>query len=165
MTEVYLGLGSNVGDRFENIQRAVTSIAELGEITAVSDVYETEPWGKTDQSAFLNACIQLQTERNPEDLLSTLKQIEIELGRVERERWGPREIDIDILFHADTLLQTQRLTIPHPLLHERAFVLKPLSDIAPDFMHPVHEKTIRELLQSVPTKGLEKTNKSIQLPL
>lgn len=160
---IILGLGSNVGDRLQNLQSAVDKLSKIGEIIKVSKVYETEPWGKTDQPAFLNACVKIECNLNPEDLLNKLKQIEKKIGRVERERWGPREIDIDILFYDDIVIESQRLTIPHPLLHERAFVLVPLNDIAPEFTHPKLNVVVSELLKKVDRIGVRLHEGAINL--
>jgi len=151
---VYLGLGSNVGDRLDFLRKSVAELRELGEITQFSSVYETLPWGKEDQASFLNACIQMNTELEPNKLLYEVKQIEDKLGRIEREHWGPREIDIDILFYDDLRYLSQRLTIPHPLLHERAFVLVPMAEIAPNFVHPALNLTIAELNNQVVTDNV-----------
>lgn len=155
MNPVYLSLGSNVGDRLSYITQALSKLAKAGVVAEISSVYETPPWGKEDQRAFLNACVELRTNLSTDNLLTKLKQIESDLGRQERERWGPREIDIDILFYGDEQINEQRLTIPHPLLHERAFVLVPLTEIAADFIHPVMNKTVKDLLASVDAKGIE----------
>ena len=160
---IYLGLGSNVGDRLGNLQSAIDGLRKIGTVTAISKVYETEPWGKTDQPAFLNACVGLETELSPEDLLYHLKEIEQQIGRVARERWGPREIDIDILFYHDKQLSSQRLTIPHPLLQERAFVLVPLNDIALDTKHPKVAKSVAEMLLGLDHKGVILYNGAINL--
>ena len=114
-----------------------------------SKVYETPPWGYENQPAFLNMAVKCETNLEPESLLKRLKQLEVQLGREQSFRWGPRLIDIDILFYNDLILESESLTIPHPRLHERAFVLVPLADIAPDFIHPVLKKTIKELLAGV----------------
>lgn len=156
---IYLGLGSNIGDRLGYLQDAVKELRVLGEITKVSSVYETPPWGKEDQDPFLNACVEMSTDLEPDELLYKIKQIEENLGRQQREHWGPREIDIDILFYDDLHYLSQRLTIPHPLLHERAFVLVPLSEIAPDFKHPVPGISINELLETVKSSDIKKLGK------
>ena len=158
MRNIYLGLGSNVGDRLSFLTQAISRLANEGIVSKISSVYETPPWGNEDQPVFLNACVQFQTKLEPESLLNKLKQIENELGRKGRERWGPREIDIDILFYGSEQINSQRLTIPHPLLHERAFVLVSLAEIAPDFVHPVLKKDIKELLTGVDTKNIKKYN-------
>jgi 2-amino-4-hydroxy-6-hydroxymethyldihydropteridine diphosphokinase len=120
-----------------------------------SPVYETEPWGVTDQSAFLNMVIKGETHLSPRNLLKHLKRLESRLGRLPSIRYGPRKIDIDILFFADILLATPALTIPHPALHERAFVLVPLADIAPGLIHPVFGKTVLQLLAEVDASGVK----------
>ncbi len=112
-------------------------------------VYETPPWGYNDQPAFLNQVVEVQTELEPEDLLAKLKGIENNLGRVKNFRYGPRCIDIDILFYGDRVYQSDALTIPHPFLAERAFVLVPLNDVAPDFIHPILKISVSELLAAL----------------
>ncbi|MBU4319949.1 MAG: 2-amino-4-hydroxy-6-hydroxymethyldihydropteridine diphosphokinase, partial [Nitrospinae bacterium] len=103
------------------------------------------PWGVKDQPKFINMAIEAETDKKPEELLRVLEEIEKEIGRTETVKWGPRVIDLDILFYDDLILKTQDLEIPHPLMHERAFVLKPLCEIAPDKRHPVTEKTVKEM--------------------
>ena len=112
-------------------------------------MYETEPWGIKDQPKFINMAIETETDKKPEELLRVLKEIEKEIGRTETTKWGSRVIDLDILFYDDLILKTQALEIPHPLLHERAFVLKPLCDIAPDKKHPVTGKTVKEMIENL----------------
>jgi dihydropteroate synthase len=133
---VVFALGGNVGDKVANLRRALRAIAgEPGvELTAVSRFYRTPPWGKTDQDWFLNACALGRTNLKPEALLERVKALEVELGRAPTERWGPRVIDIDLIAYGDTALKTERLTLPHPELFNRAFVLVPLAEIAPDLM-------------------------------
>ena len=146
---VYLALGTNLGDRVEHLRAALQALLPLVEIQAASPVYETPPWGYTDQPAFLNMVVQAATERLPADLLRELKRVEVELGRQPNFRYGPRLIDLDILFYGGQVIDQDALVIPHPRLHERAFVLVPLADLAPNLLHPLLGKTVRELLASV----------------
>ena len=133
---VVLALGGNVGDKALSLRRALRAIAaEAGvELTAVSRLYRTAPWGKTDQDWFVNACALGRTSLKPEALLERVKRLEVELGRKPAERWGPRVIDIDLIAYGDVTLKTERLTLPHPELFNRAFVLVPLAEIAPDLV-------------------------------
>lgn len=146
MQPVFLLLGSNQGDRPGYLQRAIQALAHLGEISARSSLYETEAWGKTDQPAFLNQAICLETSIAPEALLTDILQIERELGRERLERYGPRTIDIDILLVDRVILRTETLTIPHPELPNRRFALTALAEIAPDQIHPVFGAAIAQLL-------------------
>lgn len=152
---VYLSLGSNLGDRARNLQNAVTSLAPQVQTQIKSSIYETEPWGYSDQPSFLNQVIKGDTSLEPFELLAFLKEIEVLLGRQETFRFGPRIIDLDILFYDDLILDTPTLTIPHPRIAERAFVLIPLAEIDPDLSHPGLKKTIRELKSSVDTSTIE----------
>ena len=152
MSIVYLGLGTNLGDRKQNISKAIEAISLKMSISKQSSLYETTAWGYTDQPNFLNQVIQVETNLSPLRLLNFLKKTEVELGRVENFRYGPRLIDIDILFYDDLIKTTSRLQIPHPRILERAFVLVPLNEIAPGFVHPVLKKTIAELLAELPNK-------------
>jgi 2-amino-4-hydroxy-6-hydroxymethyldihydropteridine diphosphokinase len=136
MVPVHLGLGSNVGDRMGSIVRAVDGLASVGDITAVSSIYETAPFGVTDQPAFLNCCVTLQTRLAPAQVLERTRTIERDLGRVAGPRWGPRTIDIDILLYGERTVRTRELAVPHPGLLERAFVLVPLAEIAGDLPIP-----------------------------
>ena len=150
MSTVFLGLGSNLGDKRKNIEKAITLISErVGEILALSDFYETEPWGYASTNSYINAAVKAETMLLPEELLSVAQEIEKESGRDKKTSSGDyldRIIDIDILLYDDLILQTPFLTIPHPLMHKRLFVLQPLFEIAPDVLHPVSGKTITEIV-------------------
>jgi 2-amino-4-hydroxy-6-hydroxymethyldihydropteridine diphosphokinase len=146
---IYLGLGTNLGDRAQNLRQALAGLKQWMTVTAVSPIYETEPWGVTDQPLFWNMCVAGETAVSPHTLLTHLKQLEQEIGRTPTRRWGPRLIDIDILFYDDLVLQSDNLTIPHPGIPQRAFVLVPLVDIAPDWVHPQSQKTVREMMAEV----------------
>jgi 2-amino-4-hydroxy-6-hydroxymethyldihydropteridine diphosphokinase len=143
---VYLALGANLGDRLANLKQAIASLTPQMEVKAKSSVYETPPWGYEDQPKFLNQVVKVKTYLEPEALLKHLKRLEVALGRKESFQNGPRLIDIDILFFDDTVVNTSSLVIPHPRLHERAFVLLPLMDIAPDLVHPVNKKSVSEMV-------------------
>jgi 2-amino-4-hydroxy-6-hydroxymethyldihydropteridine diphosphokinase len=143
---VYLALGTNLGDRLANLKQAIASLTPQMEVKAKSSVYETPPWGYEDQPKFLNQVVKVKTYLEPEALLKHLKRLEVALGRKESFQNGPRLIDIDVLFFDDTVVNTSSLVIPHPRLHERAFVLLPLMDIAPDLVHPVNKKSVSEMV-------------------
>lgn len=147
---LFLLLGANLGDRFEALKQARLLLAEtVGKLINESNEYETPPWGVVDQPPYLNQVLEIDTMLSPIAVLDQAQAIEHRLGRVRRERWGARLIDIDLLYYDNLVLQTPRLTLPHPLLHERAFTLVPLCDIAPDFVHPVLKKTNEELLSNL----------------
>ncbi len=147
MNTAYLLIGGNLGDRAAYLQLAVKHIEALcGKITSSSSIYETAAWGNTNQPAFYNQAIQLMTPMAPEDLLEQLLAIELEMGRVRSQKYGPRTIDLDILLIDDKVLDTPNLTIPHPQLQHRRFALLPLTEIAPSLHHPVLDKTVSELL-------------------
>jgi 2-amino-4-hydroxy-6-hydroxymethyldihydropteridine diphosphokinase len=149
LSKVCLSLGSNLGEREVLLRKAVELVGEnIGEISAVSSIYETLPWGKTDQPNFLNLAMIAITELSPEEVLTKTQFIENQLGKDKKEHWGARLIDIDIVLFEDKIIDTPHLIIPHPYLHERKFVLEPLAEIAPDFVHPILGKTIGELLLS-----------------
>lgn len=144
---IALSLGSNLGNRCAYLRAAVVEIERhIGSIIAKSDIFETPAWGIEDQPRFLNACLLVETTHAPHDVLASLKEIERSLGRVERERWGRREIDIDILMYDDMMMDADGLTIPHRQMTERAFALVPLAQIAPDMQHPADGSTIAALL-------------------
>jgi len=143
---MYLHLGSNVGDRLGNLLKAKFLIQKkIGHIQSLSEVYETEAWGKTNQASFYNQAIHVLTRMTAYEVLDTIHDIENILGRKRNEYWGPRTIDIDILFFENEVVNSKNLTLPHPRLQERNFVLVPLSDIAADFIHPILDKSITEL--------------------
>src|SRR4026209_1623128 len=143
---VYLALGSNLGNRFANLKQAVSALSPQLDVQAKSYVYETPPWGYEDQPRFLNQVIKAKTYLEPERLIKHIKRLEVTLGREDSFQNGPRLIDIDILFYDDLILNTSSLVIPHPRLHERGFVLLPLMDIDPDLVHPVTQKSVREMV-------------------
>jgi 2-amino-4-hydroxy-6-hydroxymethyldihydropteridine diphosphokinase len=148
---VYLSLGSNVGNREENLQEAVRRLGESGKVISVSAFYETEPVEFTGQAWFLNCAVALETAKTPTRLMAELLQIEQQMGRVRVQKKGPRIIDIDILLFGNVVLDTPGLTIPHPAMAQRRFVLEPLAEIAAEAMHPVLKKTVRELFDRLPT--------------
>ena len=149
MSLIYIALGTNLGDRLANLHTAIDSFAPELRVTKESTIYETPPWEYEDQPAFLNMVIEAETDLDPRALLDFLKKRESELGRVKNFRNGPRHIDLDIIFYDDLVLSEVNLTIPHPRLHERAFVLVPLADLAPKFEHPLLKKSITSLLKDV----------------
>ena len=149
MVTVYLGLGSNLGNRQDNLDRALDFLSQRLRIAKVSSVYDTEPVGNTNQPRFLNLVCQVSTGLEPMALLTLVKGIERKLGRLPQTSNAPRPIDIDILFYDDQVIETPELVIPHPRLTERAFVLIPMAEIAPDLVHPVNGKTIKELTRDL----------------
>jgi 2-amino-4-hydroxy-6-hydroxymethyldihydropteridine diphosphokinase len=147
----YLSLGSNVGDRADNLKTAISGLATLGKVTAVSSFYETEPVQFTAQPWFLNCAAALDTEKMPKQLMKAILDLEQQMGRRRLQNKGPRTIDIDILLFGNSVVETKDLTIPHPAMHERRFVLEPMSEIAPDVRHPVFKLTMRELRDALPS--------------
>jgi len=150
MPMVFLGLGSNIGNKENYINKALTFISELDTVKKTSHLYLTEPVGNITQDWFLNCVVEIQTDVDPKKLLSSFKSIERKLGRTKTVKNGPRTIDIDILFYGDHVIKTKTLVIPHPLIQERLFVLQPMIDINPDFIHPVLKKSIYALYTDHP---------------
>jgi GTP cyclohydrolase-4 len=163
--KVYLGLGSNLGDRQNNIIQALQQLKSQVSVEKASSFYETEPVGYLDQPLFINAVCLVSTDLTPQELFSFVKRIERRMGRQQAFRNAPRPIDIDILFYDDLVLESPELTIPHPSLHQRAFVLVPLAEIAPTLVHPVLKSTVAELLEKVDPRGVRKLSRSLQLSL
>ena len=143
----YLGLGSNLGEKQKYIKKAIEQISNLEfvEIIRTSSIIETKPYGKIDQPDFLNCVVELQTELTPENLLKKCLDIENRLGRVRKEKWGPRTIDIDLLLYENVVMNTKTLILPHPELHKRKFVLESLNELCPNLMHPIIKKNIKEI--------------------
>lgn len=152
---VFIALGSNLGDRLSNLREAIAALPPLVQPEMCSPVYETPPWGYTDQPRFLNQVIRAQTDLEPLALLDHLKKVEGRIGRKQTFRYGPRVIDLDILFYDDLVLEASGLDIPHPRLPGRAFVLLPLAQIDPELRHPLLGLTVRELLGEVDSQDIE----------
>jgi len=149
---VFLGLGANVGDKKANIKKAIGYLSENVSDIKLSPIYETKPWGYEKQDNFLNAAVSGKTSLSPSQLLKFVKDAEKKVGRIKRFKWGPREIDIDILFYDDLIYKDDDVVIPHPHLHERDFVLKPLMDLDPNFVHPVFKEKVCELYKALSQK-------------
>jgi 2-amino-4-hydroxy-6-hydroxymethyldihydropteridine diphosphokinase len=149
----YISLGTNLGDRQANLERTLRELEPKVQVVARSPIFETEPWGIVNQPDFLNMVVRVETELDPHSLLTYLKEIEEKIGRMPSARYGPRLIDMDILFYDELVYKSQELTIPHPMLAERVFVLAPLADLAPDLRHPESGKSAAEMLAEVGLKG------------
>jgi 2-amino-4-hydroxy-6-hydroxymethyldihydropteridine diphosphokinase len=145
--EVFISLGTNLGNRILNLRLAISYIeSDLGEVIASSSIYETKPWGKSDQPDFLNQVILIRSNYRPEDCLFRLSTIELKMGRKREEKWGSRIIDLDLLYVDNLVIQTKSLSLPHPGIPQRKFVLVPLVELVPDFIHPRLKKNQRQLL-------------------
>jgi len=147
---VYLSLGSNLGDREANLRQAIEKLGDLGAVVAVSSVYETEPFEVGPQPWFLNCAVRLETEKMPRQLIAAILNLEQTMGRQRPKERAPRTIDIDILLFGSSIVELPSVTIPHPRMHQRRFVLEPLAEIAPDQRHPVFKRTIRDLRDALP---------------
>ena len=159
MTKSYVGIGSNLGEREFLIRKAVEGLRELPRtsVIQVSSLYDTDPVGDIEQPAFLNAVVRLETELEARELLWHLLLIEKRMGRIRTQRWGPRSIDLDLLFHGDEVIEESDLRVPHPEAHNRAFVLLPLQELEPDFTHPETGETIRKMIRGLdPTPSVRK---------
>lgn len=152
--EVYLSLGSNIGDRAKNCLKAIETLGKIEgtEILSQSSLYETDPVGYEDQAPFINMAVKIRTTMNARDLLSHIKSIETSLGRIKTFKWGPRVIDMDILFFDDEIISEQGLNVPHPAMAERAFVLLPLAEIGKNKIDPVKGITVAQMVKEVPSK-------------
>lgn len=146
MSKIFLHLGSNEGDRLKILSQALEEIGlKIGLIKTKSSVYETEAWGKKDQPDFLNMAVEVESDLSPSAVLKEIESIQLALGGIKQEKWGPRTIDIDLLLYDDLIVEEDALNIPHQHMHTRNFVLIPLLEIAEDVMHPVFQKTVYEL--------------------
>ncbi|WP_303974451.1 2-amino-4-hydroxy-6-hydroxymethyldihydropteridine diphosphokinase [Streptococcus merionis] len=156
MSQFYLSLGSNVGDRENYLRSAVEAISQMPAtaIKAVSSFYQTAAWGKTDQDDFLNLCVHAVSDLSPQEFLAHTQTIEKNLGRVRHEHWGPRTLDIDTLLIDDLVIDEPNLKVPHPYMTERAFVLRPLAEIASAVVHPVEGQSIAKLLSQLAEEGV-----------
>lgn len=154
---IYLSLGSNMGKKRENLLEAIKRIGELKDttVTKKSTILETEPFGYVEQDNFLNACLEVKTLMTPQEFLSSILKIELEMGRVREIKWGPRIIDIDILFYDNEVIGEDNLAVPHPWICEREFVLDPLAEIAPNYIHPLERKSISMLARKIKESGVK----------
>ena len=155
MVRVVISIGSNMDERTENCRKAIDAVAAIGDVTLLkeSSFYETIPWGKTNQPDFMNCAVLVETEVAPLNLLEKFKEIEFNIGRNHGERWGPRLIDIDLILYGDVVMENEILTLPHRHAHERAFVMIPAAEIAPEMIHPLFQKSVAEIAGSLTGKG------------
>ncbi|MGB2691444.1 MAG: 2-amino-4-hydroxy-6-hydroxymethyldihydropteridine diphosphokinase [Thermodesulfobacteriota bacterium] len=147
MNNVFISIGSNLGDKIGNCRVAVEELAKFSKVNKLSSLYETEPVGKEDQPNFINTAVEIETNLSAQELLIYLKSIEEKMGRVRTEKWGPRTIDLDIIFYGELVIKNDDLAIPHPRAHLRRFVLEPICEIAPNYIHPVLNKTVGVLIK------------------
>ncbi len=152
MTKVFLGLGSNLGDKAAYIAKAINFLQEKINNLVSAPLYDSKAWGVTNQPDFINTVVMGETALSPEELLTFIKVVEQRVGRIERYRWGPREIDVDILFYGDQIYQTEKLQIPHAGVQDRDSVLVPICDLAPDLVHPVFQQIMSQLLAVLPAE-------------
>lgn len=159
----YIGIGGNVGDVFENMKSALNLLNDHSSISVnrISRIYKTPPWGIEDQDWFLNACVSVETNLTAQELLQSCLEVEVALKRIREIRWGPRTIDLDVLVFGEENIAHDNLQVPHPRMHERAFVLMPMADIAPDLF--LNGKTISQWLEAIDTTGIQTTQKAIIL--
>jgi 2-amino-4-hydroxy-6-hydroxymethyldihydropteridine diphosphokinase len=152
MVRAYVGIGANLGDRAAQVCFARRALDDLSDtrVTACSEVYETAPVGPGEQRPYYNAAVELETGLSPESILRGLLAIEQQAGRHRREKWGPRTLDLDLLLYGERVISTEELSVPHPFLHERPFVLRPLADIDPGLVHPLLQMRVSELLSYLP---------------
>jgi 2-amino-4-hydroxy-6-hydroxymethyldihydropteridine diphosphokinase len=157
-TRAFIGLGSNIEPRTEYLRSAIIELRAMGDILKISSVYETAPVGGVPQADYLNAVVELRTSLGPLELVNRLKALESAIGRAARPRWHEREIDLDLLFYGDRIMSSPELTLPHPEIQNRAFVLVPMAELQPDFIHPILKKTIKDLRDEIEIVGVQKSN-------
>jgi len=153
--KVILSIGSNMGERTGNCRRAIEALTAMGGVILLkeSSFYETIPWGKTNQPDFINCAVLVESTLAPLNLLEKLKEIEFNIGRNHGERWGPRLIDLDLVIYGDVVMESEILTLPHRYAHERAFVMIPAAEVAPEMIHPLFRKSVREIADGFADKG------------